>query len=182
MKNYKLPHTISNNHGEKFTFLRIRNENGKEFLDVENEVAPGKGPVMHLHHKQDEELTVVEGKIGYQAMGGEEKFAGHGESILFKAGTMHRFWNAGESILKCKGWLTPPNNIIYYLENIYRLMDENNGQPGGFEGTNLITKYKTEFDVAVIPEFIKKVIFPVIVFFGKLSGQHKKFEEAPEAV
>ena len=60
-------------------------------------------------------------------------------------------------------------------------MDEGNGQPGGFDAAYLITKYKSEFDVLVIPSFVKKVIFPVIIFFGKLSGKHKKFVDAPKA-
>lgn len=182
MKEYKLPYTIRNKHGEQLTFLRMRKEGNKEYLECENEVAPGSGPVMHVHFKQDEELTVLEGKMGYQLLGGEEKFALPGESAMFKAGTMHRFWNAGDSTLKCKGWLSPANNIIYYLENIYRLMDENNGRPGGFDAAYLMARYKSEFDVAVIPGFVKKVIFPMVVFFGKLSGKHKKFADAPEAV
>ena len=63
MKQYKLPHSIQNKHGEKLTFLNIIHENGKEKLLVENEVAPGCGPVMHVHFKQDESLTVKEGRI-----------------------------------------------------------------------------------------------------------------------
>jgi len=182
MKNYQLPYTIQNNHGEKLTFLRIRNESGKEILEVENEIKPGGGPVMHVHWKQDESLTVISGTMGYQELGGKEKIAGPGESVEFKRGVAHRFWNAGQDMLKCTGWVTPPNNLIYYLENVYRLMDENNGQPAGFEAAYLIRKYKSEFDVMVIPAFVKNVIFPVVVFFGKLSGKHKKFSEAPEAV
>ena len=182
MKQYKLPYTIQNKHGEKLHFLRIIHENGKEILEVENEVAPGCGPVMHVHFKQDESLTVVEGKMGYQVQGGKEQFATVGETAEFKAGNMHRFWNAGETMLKCTGTITPANNIIYFLENIYRLMDEGNGEPKGFDAAYLITKYKGEFDVAVIPTFVKKVIFPIIIFFGKLSGKHKKFADAPNAV
>jgi len=182
MKDYKLPYSIQNKYGEKLTFLKIISENGKEILLVENEVNRGCGPVMHVHFKQEESLTVTEGKIGYQILGGEEKFAGVGETVAFKSGVYHRFWNAGDSILRCSGTISPANNIIYYLENIYRLMDEGNGQPGGFDAAYLITKYKSEFDVIAIPSFVKKVIFPVSIFFGKLSGKHKKFEEAPPAV
>ena len=70
----QLPHTISNIHGEKITFLRIiTNENGEEILELENEVQPKAGPPMHVHYKQDECLTVTEGRIGYQVLGGEKK-------------------------------------------------------------------------------------------------------------
>ena len=182
MKEYKLPHTIQNTHGEKLTFLSVTKNSGKEVLLVENEVAPGCGPVMHVHFKQDESLTVKEGRIGYQVMGGPEQFGEAGTTVEFKAGIYHRFWNAGETTLKCSGWISPANNIIYFLENIYRLMDEGNVKPGGFDTAYLVTKYKSEFDVAAIPSFVKKVIFPVIIFFGKLSGKHKKFADAPVEV
>jgi len=182
MKTYQLPHTIRNTHGEVLHFNALREEGGKLFLDVTNEVQPGCGPVMHVHFKQDESLTVIEGRMGYQVAGGPEQFAGPGESATFHAGQMHRFWNAGDAVLKCKGWISPPNNIIYYLENIYRLMDEGGGQPKGFDAAYLIRKYRSEFDVAVIPGFVKSVIFPMVIFFGKLSGKHKKFADAPDAV
>lgn len=182
MKTYKLPYTIRNNFGEILHFQAIRAEGSKTFIDVTNEVQPGCGPVMHVHFKQDEYLRVVEGRMGYQIAGGAEQFAGPGESATFHAGQMHRFWNAGDDVLKCEGWISPPNNIIYYLENIYRLMDVGGGEPGGFEAAYLIRKYRSEFDVAAIPGFVKKVIFPIVVFFGKLAGKHRKFADAPPAV
>ena len=57
---------------------------------------------MHVHFKQDESLTVVEGYMGYQTLGEEEKYAQKGETVTFHAGTPHKFWNAGDDILKCK--------------------------------------------------------------------------------
>ncbi len=182
MKTYQLPYTIRNKHGEVLHFNGIRTEGNRTYLDVSNEVQPGCGPVMHVHYKQDESLTVVEGRMGYQVANGPEQFAEPGASVTFKAGQMHRFWNAGATVLKCSGWISPPNTIIYYLENVYRLMDEGGGQPKGFDAAYLIRKYRSEYDVAAIPAFVKNVIFPVIIFFGKLSGKHKKFADAPPAL
>lgn len=182
MKKFILPYTIKNNFGEQLTFISEETVNGKSILHVENVVKPGRGPVMHTHFKQDEALTVVEGKLGYQEFGGEDKFASVGETVTFYSGVAHRFWNAGNDDLKCTGWLSPSNNIIYYLEQIYRLMDENNGTPAGFDAAFLVRKYKSEFDVHAIPSFVKNVIFPIVIFFGKRSGKHKKFADAPDAI
>jgi hypothetical protein len=33
-----------------------------------------------------------------------------------------------------------------------------------------------------IPGFVKKVIFPITLFFGKLAGKHNKYVDAPEPV
>ena len=30
-----------------------------------------------------------------------------------------------------------------------------------------------------IPAFVQKFIFPIVLFFGKLAGKHKKFDNAP---
>src|SRR3982750_3916954 len=89
-----LPYTIENITGEKLTFLKRVIKNGVEYLEVENEVQPNAGPPMHVHHRQDEGITVVSGKMGYQRLGEEKQYAGPGESVLFKAGEAHRFWNA----------------------------------------------------------------------------------------
>jgi quercetin dioxygenase-like cupin family protein len=179
----QLPVTISTNTGEKLTFLRIsRNEHGQEVLEVENEVAPNAGPPMHVHYKQDECLTVVEGKIGFQVLGKDPQYAGPGETVLFKAGLAHKFWNAGTATMRCTGWVSPPHNIIYFLSEIYRSSNENNGRPGSFDAAFLLNRYKSEFGMQEIPSFVQKIIFPTTLFFGKLAGKHKKFKDAPEPV
>lgn len=179
----QLPHIISNIHGEKITFLRLTiNDRGEEILELENEVAPKAGPPMHVHYKQDECLTITEGCMGYQMLGGEKKYAGQGDTVLFKAGEAHKFWNDGDGMLKCTGWATPPNSIIYFLTEIYKSTNENKGRPGTFDAAYLLNRYKSEFDMQEIPAFVKKVIFPVALFLGKLQGKHKKFKDAPMPV
>ena len=116
---FTYPHTIENGHGEKLTFLQRVQTPGGEVLEVENVVAPNVGPPMHVHYHQEEALTVVKGKIGYQRKGEPEQFAGVGETVVFKPGEMHRFWNAGEEDLHCKGYIKPPDSIEYFLRGIY---------------------------------------------------------------
>ncbi len=183
MKPFTYPHTIENGAGEKLTFVRRATDASGEYLEVENLVQPNSGPPMHIHHRQSESLTVVKGKIGIQYLGGEEKFFGEGETITFNPGEAHRFWNAGNEPLVCKGSVRPVDNIEYFLTEIYKSTKENGGKkPGNFDGAYLLTKYKSEFDLCEVPTFVKKVIFPLTLFFGKLSGKHKKFREAPEPI
>lgn len=139
----QLPLTISNIHGEKITFLRIvTNDKGGQILELENELTPKAGPPMHVHYKQDECLTITQGRMGYQVLGGEKKFAGPGETVLFKAGVPHKFWNDGADILKCTGWATPPNTIVYFLTEVYRSSNENGGRPGAFDAAYLLNRYR----------------------------------------
>lgn len=174
-----LPYTIENKAGEKLTFTKITVKDGEEYLEAENEVQPGVGPPMHVHYKQDECLTVVSGKMGYQELGSEPGFAGPGESLLFKAGTPHKFWNAGTDVLYCKGYITPPDNVVYYLSEVYKSLNENGGRPGMYDSAFLLNRYKTEFGMLEIPWFVQKILFPIVLFFGNLTGRHKKFADAP---
>ena len=115
MTRYTYPHTIENGGGETLTFLRRVPGPGGDRLEGENLVKPGAGPPMHVHHLQEESLTVLEGRIGYQRPGEPEHFAGPGETVMFKPGEAHRFWNAGESDLRCTGRIEPADNVEYFL-------------------------------------------------------------------
>lgn len=181
---YTYPHTIDNGAGEVLTFFRpVQDESGEWMLEGENTVQPGSGPPMHVHHKQAEGLTVIKGKIGVQRLGEEPQYFGEGASITFEAGDAHRFWNAGNEPLVCKGWIKPIYNFEYFLTEIYKSTKANGGKsPARYDATWLLTRYRSEFDMLVIPPFVKKIIFPVVLFFGKLAGKHKKFKDAPEPI
>ena len=177
---YSYPHTIDNGGGEQITFLRLVPDTQGDWLEVENLVQPNSGPPMHIHFRQAESLTVVKGKIGIQHLSGEQQFFDEGETVIFEAGDPHRFWNAGNEPLICKGWIKPAHNIEYFLTEIYKSTKANGGkQPSQFDGAWLMNRYKSEFDMNDIPTFVKKVIFPTVLFLGKLAGKHKKFADAP---
>lgn len=178
---FKFPHQIQNFTGEIIIFKeRVIDQDGIETLLIENEVAPGSGPPFHVHFLQDEYLQVTEGKMGYQTSGEPEKFALPGEGALFKRGEMHRFWNAGETPLRCEGWAKPANTLDFYLTALYASMDKAGKHEGDpFDSAYLITRYKSEYDVLLIPTFVKKVIMPIMVFFGKILGKYKHFSQAP---
>ncbi|MBK7407232.1 MAG: cupin domain-containing protein [Saprospirales bacterium] len=181
MNTVPLPKTIQNTLGEKLIFNSIEMEGGEEKVIVENVVQPGAGPAMHVHFKQDESLTVVKGKMGVEIMGKEPTYLEAGESATFLRGVPHRFWNAGEEPLECTGWIKPANSVVFFLSALYDAQNKSGSeQPEVFDGSYLITRYKTEYDVFTIPVFVKKVIMPITVFFGKLLGKYKHFEGAPE--
>lgn len=180
---YSYPHSIENKLGEKLCFIRRVQEPDGDKLEVENWVQPGAGPLMHVHWKQDESLTVISGKIGTEIPGEEPKYYGPGETVTFLRGTWHRFWNAGEDVLNCKGWIKPADNIEYFLGEIYKAIDAGkNHQPEPSAATFLMMKYKSEFDVAGIPGFVKKVIMPLQYFIGRITGAYKRFGNSPPAV
>lgn len=175
-----LPHTIKNKHGEELTFLELTNVNGEVRILVKNRVDPGCGPVMHTHWQQDESLTVTQGKMGWQVLGEAPRYAEAGETVTFLRGTPHRFWNDGNDILTCDGWISPPHSIVFFLDAIYTAMNKSTSdRPEAFDAAWLLTTYATEYDMPEIPAFVKKVIMPIQVKIGKLLGKYAHFKDAP---
>ena len=174
------PHTIEAG-GERLTFLRRASDEQGERLEVENRVKPGAGPPMHVHHFQEESLTVQEGTIGWVEEGGDEQTAGPGATVTFGPGVSHRFWNAGDDDLVCTGYISPPDNVEYFLTEIYASIDRNGGErPGFFDGAWLSTHFRDEFAMTAIPGPVRRFLFPVVAAVGGLLGKNKRFADAPE--
>jgi quercetin dioxygenase-like cupin family protein len=177
------PRTIDNGGGERLTFLGIRSDERGEYAEARNSVSPGSGPPMHVHHLQEEALTVERGTMGWQRLGEEEQLARSGETVTFAPGEMHRFWNAGDDELVCSGYVRPPDNLEYYLTHIYASTREHGGKrPRLFDAAYLMSRYRSEFGMADIPAPVQRVVFPVVVAVGRLFGLHRRFADAPEPV
>jgi quercetin dioxygenase-like cupin family protein len=179
----RYPHTIENGAGERITFLRKVPRPGGDRLEIENVVTPGAGPPMHIHYYQEEALTVREGRIGYQRPGEPEQFAGPGDTVTFQAGEPHRFWNAGETDLRCTGYVEPADNVEYFLAELYASTRRNGGtRPDPFDAAFLIWRYRSEFAMVEIPAAVQRVVFPLQVALGRLLGRYRKYADAPEPV
>jgi quercetin dioxygenase-like cupin family protein len=182
-KSMNYPHTIDNGDGERLTFLRRVQNSAGDRLEVENVVKPGSGPPMHVHHYQEEALTVEEGKIGYQRPGEPPQFAERGETVVFAPGEAHKFWNAGEEDLRCTGYIQPADNVEYFLTAIFESQRENGGsRPGPFEAAFLSRRFRSEFGMAEIPALVQRLLFPVLVTVGGLLGKYRRYADAPEPV
>lgn len=178
--NINYPYTIENCVGEKIIFQSVETIDNEEKVILEAFCTPGSGPAMHTHFKQAESLTVVSGKMGWQVYGQEVQYATIGETVLFEKGTPHKFWAEGNETLHCTGWIKPGNSVVYFLSAVYAAQNKSGkGEPDPFDGAYLLTKYASEYDMPEIPSFVKSVIFPITVFFGRLLGKYKHFKNAP---
>ena len=183
MTPYTYPHTIDNGAGERLTFVRRVAGAAGDRLEGENVVQPGAGPPMHVHYHQEEVFTVQEGRMGYQRLGEPERFAGPGETVVFKPGEAHRFWNAGEGDLRCMGRVEPADNVEYFLTEIFASAKRHGGgRPDPFEAAFLTRRYRSEYAMVAIPAAVQRFIFPVLVAVGRLLGKYRKYHDAPEPV
>ncbi len=178
---FDYPFVIDNGGAEQLTFLGITKKNNIDCIEIAGIVQPKAGPPMHVHHQQDETITIVKGKMGTQILNDQSRFHTEGETVTFKAGVPHRFWNSGDEPLHTIGYASPPNNLVYFLSGIYSSTKANGGKrPGLYDSAFLLTRYKSEFDMVDIPVFVKKIIFPLALLFGRLTGKNKKFIAAPK--
>jgi quercetin dioxygenase-like cupin family protein len=177
------PRTIAAGNGEELTFVAIGRDDEGEYLEVSNEVQPGAGPPMHTHLRQRESLTIDEGTMGYQELGGPEHRATVGETVVFERGVAHKFWNAGEGVLRAHGTVRPPDNLEYFLTEMYASIERNGGtRPGIFDSAYLLQRYRTEFRMHEIPGPVQKLLFPLVVRAGSLLGKDRRFAGAPEPI
>jgi quercetin dioxygenase-like cupin family protein len=176
------PRTITDGGGESLTFLGVHVDERGPYMHVRSVVQPGGGPPMHVHHRQDEGLTVERGTITYQRRGEAPRTAGPGEQVTFRAGEVHRFWNAGEEELVCDGWVGPPDNLEYFLTKMFAAMEATGGKrPRMYDAAFLLSRYRSEFGMTDIPAPVQRLVFPVLLAAGRLLGWHRRFAGAPLA-
>src|SRR5688572_19035284 len=124
----RYPYTIDNGNGELLTFIGITQGPDGARVDAEGIAQPGAGAPMHVHHLQEEAGRVITGRLGYQVLGEEEKFAGPGELVVWPAGTPHKWWNAGDTALRTSGWCKPPDNAEFFLSALFESTKSNGGK------------------------------------------------------
>ena len=174
------PRTIDSGGGQRMTILGRRRDGPREWMDVVSEVQPGAGPPMHVHPTQDESLIVLDGKIAYVVAGREPQFAGPGETVTFPRGVAHRFWNAGDDVLRCEGNISPPLGFEYFMTALYSSTAEHGGKrPGLFDLAFLLHHFESENAMVGLPAPLRKGVLPVLRTIGKLTGRYEKYRDAP---
>ena len=175
--------TIDNEAGERLTFVRRVTDAAGDRLEVESVVEPGGGPPMHVHHLQDEAITVEHGRIAYQRPGEAPQFAERGSTVVFKRGEAHRFWNPGDEDLHLTGQITPAGNVEYFLTAMYAAQREGKrGRPDPFDAAFLTRRYRSEFGMPDVPALVQRLVFPVVVLVGQALGKYRKYADAPEPI
>ena len=174
------PHTIDNDAGEWLTFERRVPSPGGDSVEGTARVLPGAGPPMHVHYLQDEGFTVVQGRLAYQLADRPTAYACAGESIVFRAGEPHRFWNAGDDDLLCTAFIKPAGNAEFFLAALFASQKQNGGRrPGLFDIAFLCRRYRTEYRLLDIPKPVERLLFPLVVALGTALGRYRKYADAP---
>lgn len=171
-----------NKNGETLIITRPAIESNGEITEFEGIEEPGIGPPMHVHFKQEELVRVTAGKMRVKTLTKEFSLT-EGQEYIFEPGEAHLFWNEGDQPLHYYGHVKPSHNYEYFIKHIYLSANEaKDGKPGPFDAAYLLTRYRSEMDMLVIPRPVKIILFPILLVLGKLLGKFKKYADAPPAV
>ncbi|HKE86088.1 MAG TPA: cupin domain-containing protein [Vicinamibacterales bacterium] len=180
--NRTYPYTIEDGRGEQVTFTGKTQGPTGERIGIDGVARPGAGPPMHVHYLQDEVVSVIRGRVGYQVLGGEPQFAGPGAEVVWPAGTPHKWWNAGDDELRLIGWCSPPDNIEFFLGELFASTKANGGRPGLFDAAFLVTRYRSEFALLEGPALVQRLVIPIVYAIGTALGKYKKYADAPAPI
>lgn len=175
------PYTIDNGAGERLTFSGCLQEPDGDRIVGEALVEPGAGPPMHVHYRQEEAFTVVQGRLGYQVAGQAPAFAESGGTVVFPAGVAHRFWNAGEDQLHCTAYIKPAGNTEFFLTALFESQRQNGGRrPALLDVAYLTRRYRSEYAMVEIPPIVQRLVIPLLYLVGWGLGRYRKYSNAPE--
>jgi mannose-6-phosphate isomerase-like protein (cupin superfamily) len=160
--------------GEILRLRRIRNAGGEIVLCIEGSLPPrGDGPPPHIHFQQVEAFTVKAGTLG-ASLGKNKIQVSTGGSASFPAGVVHTFWNAGQDLLELSGHATPAVDLDRYLQAIFAVLNASpSGRPSLFYVAHVLHRHRHTQAVVQPPQFIQRILFPVILFFGRVLCKYR---------
>jgi hypothetical protein len=149
-------------------------------LEVENVVKPGSGPDARPPLSGGGAHGPA-GRVGYERLGEPPQFAESGETVVFKPGEVHKFWNAGEEHLECTGYVQPADNLEYFLTALFESQRANGGSRAGsirsgILGKTLPQRVRHDGD----PRGGTASCFPGVVVVARLLGKYRNYPDAPE--
>jgi quercetin dioxygenase-like cupin family protein len=98
--------TVQGPAGGPLTFKARGEQTGGALTAIENVVAPGDGPPLHVHTREDEAWWVVEGTLRFR-LGEERSEAPAGTFVFVPRGVPHAFQNVGAAPARILVLFTP---------------------------------------------------------------------------
>jgi len=162
------------NTGETLRISRVLDAEGQTILTIDGSLPPRKnGPPLHVHFHQREEGVVQAGSLGAQ-IGKETVVVPAGGAGVFPAGVAHKWWNAGDDVLKFGGRVIPAGDLDRYLQGIFAVLNANpSGRPSLFYLAHVLWRHRHTQAVMAPPRIIQKIIFPVVLLVGGILGKYR---------
>jgi len=167
--------TIRNRHtGEILRLSRARDAQGQIILNLDGSLPPrASGPPLHVHFHQREEGHVKAGILAAQ-VGKENIVVPAGGTAVFAAGTLHKWWNAGDDLLEFTGQAIPAVDLDRFLQAVFAVLNASpNGRPSIFYIAHVLWRHRNTQLIATPPPAVQRIVFPVILFLGRILGKYR---------
>lgn len=97
-----------------------------------------------------------------------------GGTALLPAGVPHRWWNAGDELLELTGQVVPAVDLARFLQALFAVLNaSSNSRPSIFYLAHVLWRHRDTQLILRPPPTIQRIVFPVILFIGRLLGKYR---------
>jgi quercetin dioxygenase-like cupin family protein len=141
-----------------------------ENLIVYTWLEPGGGLPAHLHPRQEERWSVLEGRVRFQ-LGKEERLLDPEDGELVVApGVVHGLWSAEDREARLRTVVSPALGLRAFLEESAAAAQEGlftpRGLPRGVRGARwaagFLKRYRDETVMQSPPQFVQRALFALL--------------------
>ena len=160
--------------GERYVSSIRGIDTGGEYVEGRGYLPVGaRPPGIHRHPHQDEQVTVVSGRI-HAHVGGEEHEYGPGETLFLPRGIWHDFWVVGDGPAETIGRATPALGLELLLVTLAGLAAEGRtdqrGRPRLLQGAVIGEFYREVAEFKTPPPAVQRVLLPLLAAIGRRRG------------
>lgn len=164
---------------ERIVFRETGADTGGELLRFDLTMAPGGSlPMAHVHPRQEERFIVVSGRVRFR-IGGEERVAGVGETVVAPPGTAHTFQNDGDEEARLTIEFRPALKTETLLRTVFGLAKDGKsnerGMPGFLQSALLAREYDTF--LPGLPIWLQKAGLLALAPMARALGYRARYEE-----
>jgi mannose-6-phosphate isomerase-like protein (cupin superfamily) len=132
-----------------------------------------QGPPLHAHYQEVEEVRVEAGTLS-AVVDGRQLQLGAGETAIFPAGSIHRWWNDGDGPLILSGWVKPAVDFDRYAQAMFDVLNSGTSErPPLFFVAHVAWRHRRTQGSFLIPRPIQAVMLPLIVTVGTILGRYR---------
>ena len=135
----------------------------------------------HVHPEQEERFEVLQGQVGFRA-GRTKLIATPGETIVVPAGTVHRFWNAGETDARFVCQVRPALEFEALIETMFGLACDGKtnrkGLPNPLRMAVIAHAHRRDVRAPYVPALMQSAGLTIGAALGRAVGYTASYEPA----
>ncbi len=163
--------------GEKFVFMAPPRDTNDQLLAIDFHVREFAPPA-HVHTKLEERVEVISGRARIW-IGGKERVAEPGETVVLPPGVAHTFRAEGDEMLHFRCEVRPPLQMETLFETTFGLYRDGKadkrGQPNLLQ--NAVLARGNDGYLAGPPIWLQRPVIAALAAIGRLFGYRARYEK-----